>query len=146
MNIRRGVFRLWVVATLLCAVAMGFLWWDEIEHPFMAPLTYIYKPDNDTFPDLYHVTSLPQPRVELQFDYNVTLMVPGNPPAVDMDHVKSYFTEQHVETRASEFRQKRLMNIAGWALFTAVPAICVFIIGALLIWAFAGFSRATPRA
>ncbi|PBB31105.1 hypothetical protein CK214_18980 [Mesorhizobium sp. WSM3882] len=135
-----------MVATLLWAVAMGFLWWDGIERPYMAPQTYIYRAENDTFPDLYHVCELPHPRLEMQFDYSVTLMVLVNPPVPDIDHIKSYFTEQHVDTRAVEFRQKRLMNIGGWALFTVVPAICVFMIGALLVWAFAGFLRATPRA
>ena len=140
MNVRRVLFRLWIVAALLWAVFIGSLTWEKIYSPVLAPRIYVYEPETRTFADILQVDDVPHPRTEISFAAEkVTLVLSGNPSHAQAKAIVDVFRPEYVDIRHWEARLGRLRNIGVALLLHLLPSLLVLGLGALFLWAFAGF-------
>ena len=103
MNVRRGLFRLWIVLALLWAVFIGSLTWEKIYSPVVAPRIYVYEPETRTFAELVQVDDVPNPRTEISFAAEkVTLVLSGNPSHAQARAIVDVFRPGYVDIRHSE--------------------------------------------
>src|SRR5262245_2930208 len=50
MNVRRGLFRLWLVLSVLWAGLVCILLWNEVFYPYLPKQAYLYYPKDSTYP------------------------------------------------------------------------------------------------
>ena len=140
MNVRRGLFRLWIVVALLWAVFIGSLTWEKIYSPVLAPQIYVYEAETRTFADLFQVDDVPHPRTEISFPAEkVTLVLSGNPSHAETKAIVDVFRPGYVDVRHWEAGSGRLRSIGIALLLHLIPSLLVLGLGALSVWAFAGF-------
>jgi hypothetical protein len=143
MNVRRGIFRLWLVLSYVWLAIVGAMYWDEIQLPRLAEANYLYIEGADAFekiPEHNSRSELRKTRTQVDFPNNVSLFT--TPPQTD-DEARSRaarFLIQYVEPRNTETWSKRRAKV-GLALDVAmVPIGLSFALGAALMWAFSGFA------
>jgi hypothetical protein len=140
VNVRRDLFRLWIVLALLWAVFIGSLSWEKIYSPVVAPRIYVYEPETRTFDELVRLDDVSNPRTEISFAAEkVTLVLSGNPSHAQARAIVGVFRPDHVDIRHSEVGFGRLRSIGIALLFHLIPSLLVLGVGALSVWAFAGF-------
>lgn len=162
MNVRRGLFRLWVVAAALWAVAMGLLYWREITAPYIPLQSFVYKAPGADLPQELSPFDLVTdgktgPYFQLTDPFNTR--VPGSaykiiilPNEIKLFLAKSIgdaetnnivddFWTRFGIPRDAEIAEKRWGTIkqALWAVL--VPPFVVLVIGGALAWAFSGFKK-----
>jgi hypothetical protein len=165
MNIRRGLFRIWLVLSVLFAIAVGVLTYDSVKRGFdeaavmemvrgdqiimpvmcgfargVAGTDYTTKENQKPGPwDTY---AKPNP-----FDTCYYMSVPDYrrqfPEFAAMsekDLVKKAYADAGTPTRDIGNPWLGLLAVVGWAV--GIPLL-ILAIGSALFWAFAGFKR-TP--
>lgn len=144
MNIRRGLFRIWLVAAALWAVWVAIVSWPSIHTPYMPRLEYRYIKDENRFvPRDEGLTTSQQFDMltlhPLEFPNNVYLYSPDNPTVGDSKPYLKVFYETYVQPHDTEFSQKRRANLRDALGLAILPIIVSFLAGLTMIWVVAGF-------
>ncbi|MQW63171.1 hypothetical protein GHK33_10985 [Sinorhizobium meliloti] len=148
MNIKRGLFRLWLVLSIAWIAFMGYDFYDRIKSPYIPLQEYRYVPETKKF--IPHVDEtdpmkwmdFTRTRDRVEFPINVIAYIPSELPGEDAHALRRRFHAEFVVPRETEVSTKRreyileLVHAAFW------PPVAVFLIGAALVWAFSGFARA----
>ncbi|WP_160010717.1 hypothetical protein [Rhizobium sp. 18055] len=158
MNIKRGLFRLWIVVSFLWVAAVGFMGWQEISKDRW----WIGNPwyEADLIADL--PVRCEQARGAKGTDYAVRHAAePWNryrdPPQA------CWYTEDRFRALWPEYKDLAFATVSadlyrtlGWsprfdgdrflrtrpiAYFAFIPPLVVMIIGCLFVWAVSGFAR-----
>ncbi|MGR9168850.1 hypothetical protein [Rhizobium sp. KDH_Rht_773_N] len=156
MNIKRGLFRLWLVCGLIFAVAIMLFSYEQIAREFQKSNIMVEIPANAKA--LVPVTCK-RARGALGVDYELdTNATTQNPEALcwyDMDKFRRNFP-QYFDQTDEEIVSKTYAD-AGVPLYPAHPwrallgslgfafgvPLFVLIIGSAFVWAFSGFARRT---
>lgn len=160
MNIRRGLFRLWVVASLLWAIAIAVVAWLVIDRaPYLSRRTYLYVSKETVLPfrptdgivwgadgigefvDPYdRRTSDLHGFLQVQMPNNTYLYVP--------DAVATALLKERgvaLSAREQDIFNAHAQQFGIFVLLAVLPSVAVLIIGAALGWAFSGFARTPSR-
>jgi len=128
MNWRRGLFRLWIVGTVLFVLAVAFFSYSEIKAQFDATLkpntTFeVQAPDGRTFevqaPDRQTATAMIKTMIET-------------------------LPEGFVLDKPLLFAPKPWATLGMWAGIAFGIPLVVLVLGASLVWAFSGFAAKRP--
>ena len=140
MNVRRGLFRLWLLATVIysCAVVAvaASHWPHELQQRAFLLSSVEGEPEDG--PREWEVPKYQNTHYTFQFPNNVTLLVKN----VDEEKVKlrgKAFYEAQSAPRDSELRDVRFNFVGVAAVILLLPPLLLFAFGAALIWAFSGF-------
>lgn len=147
MNIKRGIFRIWVVLSLAWAIAVSAIFFDEIKSPYLLEKNYLYVEGANKFlliPDHNSRTKMRETMTEVTFPNNVSWFVSSPVPDAKMKALIPDFLKTYVEPRRAEIRQKRVERTETAIMAALIPIAMIFTVGAALLWAFSGFSK-TPE-
>ncbi|MBB3446425.1 hypothetical protein [Rhizobium sp. BK379] len=154
MNIKRGLFRLWLVLSVLWIVAVGFMSWESIQRDEW------WSGDPNVFADLpvhcenasgsadvdYYRREAPEP-------WNA-YRTPGSACWYSEHRFRQLFPSYNSISHAK--LSEMLYQNLGWemarssdkydrtksaAMTAFIPPAFTFVIGAALVWAFSGFAR-----
>ncbi|TIL28826.1 hypothetical protein [Mesorhizobium sp.] len=144
MNIRRGLFRLWLVLSTVWVVVTGAMYFEEIQSPGIPEANFLYVKDADEFEKIPAANSRYEMRktmTEITFPNNVSLFTtPGEPDDKERALVPGFLIKI-VEPRYAEVRAKRWDTVHLALQVAFVPIAVVFALGGALVWAFSGFSK-----
>jgi len=150
VNIRRGFFRLWIVASCLWLAGVAVAFWGQTATPRLPPKVYVLR---DSRADFYELTN-PSDRYDseirsshssIEFPNNVTLLVHNTVPTSVAAFRGQSFAEQHA-IRAKEVSAARLA-VLETAVAVGVTPICVlFVVGSMIAWSLSGFKSERHQA
>lgn len=145
MNIRRGIFRVWLLGSAGWAVLIAYEALDRIREPYLPPHKYIYNGSTDTIGRLSEEESsrigfaLLTEYDELPLRNSVTLYVPR---AVDIEVTRprvQEFNRAVPPTRSEEMDEARWKAILDATQLALVPIFATFAMGLSFLWIAAGF-------
>lgn len=147
MNIKRGLFRLWLVLSIGWIALTGSDFYDRMKSPYIPLQVYRYIPESKTF--IPHVDETDpmkwlasaETRKMVEFPNSMILYIPSQLSDEATKALGRRFQEEFVLSRNAEVSAKRQEYI--WQLVQAAfgPPIAVFLVGMALVWAFSGFTR-----
>lgn len=165
MNVRRGLFRIWLVLSVPFVIAVGVFSYDNIKKGFgeaavmemvkgdqiimpvfcgkargVAGTDYTTKENQN--PGTWDIYAKPDP-FDLCYYMSVPdfrRLFPEFASMPEMDLVKKVYADAGTPTRDIGNPWVSLLGLIAWAL--AIPLV-VLAIGSAIIWAFAGFKHDT---
>jgi hypothetical protein len=157
MNIKRGLFRLWLVLSLLFGAYMAFVSWDVLAKEFRDARRLDAKPAATV--SLYPIACWNK-RGAAQVDY---LTENGDGPSqpwqncwYTLEKIRTFYPEYneftnpfdlldktYLDTDLKLFKPRPWDRVVSVATFALGAPLVILIIGAALVWAVSGFSR--PR-
>jgi hypothetical protein len=147
VNVRRGLFRLWVVLSVIWAAIVGTFFWDQVASPWLPLKNYGHNTSKFAEFAEFADSSFLKPEFTEKFrvigfgHFNVDLYVRRTVPEADLEAIADRFFSKFVEPRQAEIEQRRWAALKDAGAIAAIPVAVVFILGAALFWAFAGFRR-----
>ncbi len=149
VNVRRGLFRLWVLFTACWAIGCAAVAYDIAYHTRLYPLEVLLPPSNqpDNFfqgEDPYRTDQLRSTHNSYQFqpEYAITLYVHNSVShETFLAQHATTFTDRHVKPRMERLRTQKMEGLQSTGLTAVLVPAVLFIGGYALIWAFAGFRR-----
>lgn len=144
MNIRRGLFRLWMVLSVVWAIVVGLIFFDEIRNPYLPEANYLYVEGANEIlkiPDFNSRYEMRKTMTEITFPNNVSLFTSLADPTEKMKAKVPEFLIAYVEPRQAETDAKRLAKVEMALSVALIPIAVIFALGGALVWAFSGFSR-----
>lgn len=144
MNIRRGMFRFWVLFCVSWLLGCGMWAYSELTSPWLSPLAFVLPNDKDPLyqlDDPYSTFDLKPRHTEIELAYRVLLLVhPSVPQDIATSRARALMVSQ-TPLRETELRQKRL-NFIPIAIGTALGVpLAMLAIGSALAWALSGFKK-----
>ena len=149
VNWRRGLFRIWVIASILWIGVVIAFGWQAVQDPYVGSFAFI-EGRGDT-PWAYSSTEAAAARKAKLDGTMREISVKGGAPGI------TYFTTEFDDNAltarmeqlaplmvgfyAAEQERNRPNTIIGAGLAAIVPPIVVLILGAALFWALSGFRR-----
>jgi len=163
MNWRRGLFRLWIVGTVLCVLAVAFVSYSDIKADFDV-VARASKPEvTSSFiaelrqqdPEFNNLTDAQlldavykkffsdMPRE--QFEKQVSEKISASNKAVkfqgQLHEFPADFTDEQIATALkSTIIRNPWATLGVWAGIAAGIPLAVLVVGASLVWAFSGFA------
>ena len=163
MNIRRGFFRLWLIASVAWVLVATVATWKELFWPSFAEGNYLYllegwptpKGVTNKFFDAELGTTVyrdgkaqgqfrelePGDQIadysKIDFPHNLVLWMPATLDQAGQKEMVEKFATTYFESRVSEASERRLASLGA----ILVPPLAVLVIGAALLWAFSGFRK-----
>jgi len=160
MNWRRGLFRLWIVGTVLFVLAIAFISYSEIKADFDAVASK-QQAASDLATDardwLHRRFYSDMPRE--QFDKKITTANPITEPEViaqleaifrNTDRSRPFYEWTLDEMLAYELHRlveptpNPWATLGVWASIAFGIPLAVLVLGASLVWAFSGFAAKRP--
>ena len=149
MRVRRGMFRLWVVASIIWIGIIGYIGyheWRAVPQPmklYVLPnaTSDFYKVDNifDRFdPALGTSHSI------VEYPHGITLMIHNSVPSDVAEPKKKEFERDYVSPLSRDYDEKRFDTGTTYVEAALLPPIGVLAFGAAMAWALTGFRR-EPR-
>ena len=144
MNVRRGFFRLWVVASALWVVGASVVAFQMF--PTLQPAEFVMPDATSGFFKMDNVFEQFVPAIQavhskVEFPNNVTLFVHTSVPEPILKAKAPEFSKTYSAPRADELT-KAQFSFWTKALSTAVlPPLGIFLFGVLVAWIFSGFAR-----
>ncbi|MEZ5781184.1 MAG: hypothetical protein R3D70_05995 [Rhizobiaceae bacterium] len=148
MNMRRGLFRLWVLFAGLWALGVGMATWSSVADPYLPTERYLYYPDTDLFhvaPATFNPYS-DDTLKELPYPFNTYLHLQSGMTEEQARRLIKRFRAEIIPTREARLPEVRWKNIREGLLFGTVPSVILFALGYAILWAFAGFKQTKPVA
>jgi len=157
MNWRRGLFRLWIVGTVLFVLAVAFVSYSEIKAQFDAVASRESASIQGEFADWVHqrfYSDMPRE----QFDKKITALKPTaqleaiianldtSRPYDEWtnDELRAYLLYRIIEPNRMIGTPSLWATYGKWAIIRASIAfgipLAVLVLGASLVWAFSGFA------
>lgn len=145
MNVRRGLFRLWVLWAAIWFVGVAAFTWDSVANPHLAYKEYVYLSANNKF----HIVTEGSPYSDTTLtrfsgDHNTALYIENVVPASERQAIVDRFQADIASKRSAEIGPARLSALAGGLAFTTVPSLILLALGSALAWAFSGFRAPKP--
>lgn len=145
MNIKRGLFRIWVLLSVVWALFIVADNWSSITNPYLLKAYHIYEVDTRTYPELTPSrnaelgTKLFTDYTLISFPHEVELYIPDELETARRDRVFAVFMSSVVEKRDSDINAARWARIWRVLKEIAIPVFAAFLLGSALFWAVAGF-------
>ena|SRR6516225_4033156 len=162
MNWRRGLFRLWIVGTVLFVIAVAFVSYSEIKadfdvvaraskpevtSSFIAEFRQQY-PEYNSLTDaqlleaVYEKFYSDVPRE--QFEKQVSEKISASNKAVkfqgQLHEFPADFTDEQIATALKSTIKNPWATVGMWASIALGIPLAVLVLGASLVWAFSGFA------
>jgi hypothetical protein len=162
MNWRRGLFRLWIVGTVLFVIAVAFVSYSEIKadfdvvaraskpevtSSFIAEFRQQY-PEYNSLTDaqlleaVYEKFFSDMPRE--QFEKQVSEKISASNKAVkfqgQLHEFPADFTDEQIATALKSTIKNPWATVGMWASIALGIPLAVLVLGASLVWAFSGFA------
>lgn len=147
MNVKRGLFRLWILASVAWSVLIISDNWSGIKDPYIQEKRYVYRPTTQVIELLSDDEQSKNSRAllmehdQLPLNNRVTLYIPQG---VDVEAAKPLvqeFARTAPTWRQSDIEEARKARIYATTKSVTLPIFFSFIVGAALMWAIAGFAR-----
>lgn len=148
MNIKRGMFRLWVVGSTIWIALIIAVNWHGMANPWVPTKAFLHVHVNGDdrylgFDDITRQIELASTHTEVQFEAQKLQLFVREQALEDREQpIVASFLSSVVAERDAEISQLRFARV-GWTVFYSLigPAIA-FVVGAALIWIAQGFRRA----
>lgn len=148
MNIRRGLFRVWIVLSIAWIIAGVALNYQAIANPQLPDQVYVMKDANSGFfkldnPfDQFDSSFVTAHSARIEFPNNVSLF-----PAKDVSEAvvraqAAGFFERYSQPRESELSATRLATLSRSVPLIVGPPLTLLALAAVVGWVVAGFRRA----
>jgi hypothetical protein len=143
MNLWRGLFRLWVLASGLWLLWAVVMFEGRVRHPFIGERHYVLTND-------IGLLELDWPRMEttplsghrrVEFPNSVVLYAQDGVTDQRLKDFSQSFFVNYVHPRDREIRTKRWDEIRDASIFTVLPILVVLILGLALRWVARGFKQ-----
>ncbi|MER8403385.1 hypothetical protein NKH16_01310 [Mesorhizobium sp. M1307] len=144
MNVRRGLFRLWMVLSAIWAIVVGLMFFDEIRSPYLQENNYLYVEGAEEIvkiPDFNSRYEMRKTMTEVTFPHNVSLFTGLTTPDEKMQARVPRFLIEYVEPRQAEIDAKRRDKVEMALMVALIPIAVIFALGGALLWALSGFAR-----
>jgi len=162
MNWRRGLFRLWIVGTVLFVLAVAFVSYGEIKaefdanaiaskpevtSSFIAEFRQRYPEYNNLTDDqlsdaVYKKFYSDMPRE--QFEKQVSEKISASKKIVkfqgQLHELPADFTDEQITTALKSTIPNPWATLGLWAAIALGIPLAVLVLGASLVWAFSGFA------
>ncbi len=146
MRIRRGMFRLWVVASIIwigIICSIGYHEWRAVPQPvklYLLPnaTSDFHVVDNifaDFDPNIQKTHSI------IEYPHGITLMIHNSVPSDVAEPKKKEFERDYVEPLSRDYDQKRYDTVTTYVGSALLPPMAVLAFGAAIAWALTGFRR-----
>ena len=143
MRAHRGLFRAWLVLSVIWACTAFAMDWQEIYAPVLPTKNYFYiwdKPNDPVLvPAATNLTMLSGTHKSVEFPYNTILYAANYVPDETLELTAEDFNARFAMARRDESQAKQLHAVARAALLAAVPTVTLFLFGAAYSWAASGF-------
>lgn len=143
MDIWRGLFRLWVLASGLWLLFVGALHWDEVRSPFVE--THYFAISNrmvlSGMPWMRWGAEEPQGYTRIDFPNRIVVFAENGIPEASLNEWARSFAREHVSSRDKEISDGRRRAIWAATVIAVIPAVFVLLLGLALRWVANGFRR-----
>jgi hypothetical protein len=144
INVRRGLFRLWIIMSVPWAVGTGAVFSRDIFTPTIPAQVYVMPNAKSDFFKLDNIYSqfdddMMKAHRIVDFPNNLRLLIEKNVPDDAARARATNFFEEYSKPRDNEVKAARLKGIREFLLFGAMPPLMLLIIGWAVSWAVAGF-------
>jgi hypothetical protein len=149
MNVRRGLFRLWMVISAVWVATVSAMYFEAIQSPRIPEANFLYIDGADAIvkiPERNSRSEMRKTMTEVSFPNNVSLFTKQHQAAEKARSTAAGFLIDHVEPRNPELWAKRRDTVQLALEVAMVPISVSFALGAVLIWAFSGLSRRSKLA
>jgi hypothetical protein len=153
MNWRRGLFRLWIVGSVLFVIAVAFVSYDEIKEEFAAKHAASTLAVNKNLADeIYRRFYSDMPREEFDKRINDPKLIArleAITSKLDTSRPLSEWTDDELlASYTIGSSRKEVPNpwatLGMWASIALGVPLVVLILGSSLVWAFSGFATKRP--
>ncbi len=146
MRFRRGMFRLWIVASVIWIALIGVIGyreWRAVQEPVKL---YLLRDATSDFYTVENVFTAFDPNVQKEYliseyPHGITLMIPNSVSRDVAESKKKEFEHKYVETLTHDFEQKRSETAATYLEAALLPPLAFLAFGSAMAWAFTGFRR-----
>jgi len=146
MNARRGLFRIWIVASGLWIIGVALVAFQM--SPSLPPAEYLLPSATSDFFELNSKfnqfdSSFMAIHSKIEFPNNVLLFVHKDVPKAAMETRAAEFAKTYPATRGEQLKKLRV-NLGIYALLAAfIPSLAVLLAGMLVGWISNGFKGDT---
>ncbi len=133
MNIRRGLFRVWVGLSLIWACLIGLIFFADAQQ-YLKPVRLTVADSKFEFPGTISRSTVKEALVTFFKQEKAKGQGSKLPPQMDPEQDATEISQKFTSRDFPEFA------LQTSALLVSVPAI-LFVLGALLLWIGAGFRR-----
>jgi hypothetical protein len=144
MRVRRGMFRLWVVASIIWIGIIGYNGYQEWRSVPQPIKLYLLPNATSDFYVPENIFDRWDPGIEqshsiIEYPHGVTLMIHNSVPSAVAEPKKKEFERQYVEPAARNYEKKRYDAAATYLEAALLPPPAVLIFGAAMGWVLTGF-------
>jgi hypothetical protein len=144
MNIRRGLFRLWLVLSVIWIGAIAAIVGSDAIDVYIPEKNYLWVDKAGQaalLPPTASLYDLDKDHVKVLYPYNVILHVDNSVPPEALRPYNDEIMNKYVNPRKAEVRRRQWEAVWLALKLALIPPIIAFGIGALLFWAFSGFKH-----
>jgi hypothetical protein len=143
VNIRRGLFRLWVIFASLMAIGSVISFAGSIKRPDIPRQGYIILPTDDKF---FKVREGVRPDLDrdlrkVEFPNRIDGYIPVADTEEAYRRILPRFRAEVVDNREAEIPALRLEAFFEMVSWATIPSAVLLALGSALLWAFSGFKR-----
>ena len=143
MKVRLGLFRTWLVLSVIWACTAFAIDWQDIYAPILPAKSYFYiwdKPkDPLLIPASADLAALSKTHKSVEFPYNTILYAANYVPDETLELITEDFNDRYAMPRRGESQAKQLHTVARAAWLSAVPSVSLLLFGAACLWTVAQF-------
>jgi hypothetical protein len=146
MRVRRGIFRLWVVASVIWIGIIGSIGYHEWRTVSQPVKLYLLPNAASDFYVVDNIFTRFDPNMEkahsiIEYPHGITLMI-HNSVASDVAEVKKKeFERDYVAPLSRDYDEKRYGTVTTYLEAALLPPMVVLAFGAAMAWALTGFRR-----
>ncbi len=146
MQIRRGMLRLWIVASVIwigIIASIGYPEWRNISQPMKLYLLPDATSDFHVVDNVFAQfdANIQKAHLIIEYPHGITLMIHNSVPSDVAEPKKKEFERNYVAPLSREYEERRFDTAMSYLKIALLPPLGVFAFGAAMAWALTGFRR-----
>jgi hypothetical protein len=143
MNVWRGLFRLWIVASCLWAMLVALISWRGIYEPYLPEAAYELSSTLEVqwAPHRAYLVSTPPGYTRIQFPNQIVVFASSDIPQSTLNEWAPRFTARYTALRNSQVSAARFSALTNAAMATVLIPLAFLGLGGALRWVVRGFIK-----